>query len=85
MFKYLNVQLRSFRCWSYVGRMGGSQTVSIGSGCERLATVVHEMMHAIGIYHQQSRTDRDGYITIETQNIDAGNFFPLKVVKQYSC
>jgi len=52
--------------------IGGRQTVSIGNGCEGMSTVVHEIMHAIGIYHEQSRTDRDDYITIETQNIDAG-------------
>ena len=57
---------------------GGQQTVSIGSGCEGMSTVVHEIMHAIGIYHEQSRTDRDDYITIETQNIDAGTFFNVK-------
>nr|XP_002128075.1 meprin A subunit alpha-like [Ciona intestinalis] len=57
-------------CWSYVGVQGGRQTVSIGSGCEQMSTIQHEMMHAIGIYHEQSRTDRDGYIYIDTDNID---------------
>jgi len=46
--------------------------VSIGNGCERMSTVQHEIMHALGIYHEQSRTDRDDYVTIELQNVDSG-------------
>jgi len=61
-----------FRCYSSVGMVGGPQTVSIGSGCERMSTVQHEIMHALGIYHEQSRTDRDDYVTIELQNVNSG-------------
>ncbi|CAK8678189.1 unnamed protein product [Clavelina lepadiformis] len=71
---YLIYQPRS-GCWSYVGKQGGAQTISIGSGCEKMSTIEHEMMHAIGIYHEQSRPDRDGYVVIETQNIDADKVY----------
>lgn len=54
--------------------VGGSQTISIGNGCERMATVCHEMMHAIGIWHEQSRADRDDYVKIEWSNIQSGKF-----------
>jgi len=57
-------------CWSSVGMQGGQQTISIGSGCEKRATIQHEMMHALGIYHQQSRTDRDDYVKIMSENIE---------------
>jgi len=57
-------------CFSSVGKMGGLQQISIGSGCEKRGTIQHEMLHALGVYHQQSRTDRDDYIMVMTQNMD---------------
>jgi len=66
---YIIFQLRS-GCYSSVGKVGGAQTISIGYGCDWRSVVQHEMMHAIGIYHEQSRPDRDNYVRIQAQNID---------------
>jgi hypothetical protein len=57
-----------------VGRIGGMQEVSIGPGCEYSDTIKHELMHALGFFHEQSRTDRDNYVIIYWDNIQAGNF-----------
>lgn len=52
---------------SSLGMIGGEQLISIQSATE--ATVVHEICHAIGLFHEQCRIDRDNYLTIFWDNI----------------
>jgi hypothetical protein len=56
---------------SYVGRIGGSQTINLVSWSSRYV-ICHELMHSLGVYHEQQRSDRETYVTIATQNIQAG-------------
>ncbi|XP_015279884.1 PREDICTED: meprin A subunit alpha-like, partial [Gekko japonicus] len=51
-------------CWSFVGDFKTGQNVSIGPRCEYKDTVEHEVLHALGFYHEQSRSDRDDYVNI---------------------
>jgi len=57
------------RCWSRVGHQGSTQMLNI-AGCGMIpAKIEHEFLHAIGLYHTQSRSDRDKYVKIIWNNI----------------
>ncbi|XP_047647635.1 meprin A subunit beta [Phacochoerus africanus] len=60
-------------CWSSVGNQHvGKQNLSIGHNCDRTATVQHEFLHALGFFHEQSRSDRDDYVSIIWDRITPG-------------
>lgn len=50
---------------------GGKQDIGLATGCGFGATV-HEIGHAWGLWHEQSREDRDSKVQILWQNIEAG-------------
>ncbi|GBM34391.1 Astacin-like metalloprotease toxin 1 [Araneus ventricosus] len=68
-------------CWSSVGRRGGEQEISLSEGCHDKVSAVHEIGHALGLWHEHSRSDRDDYLEILWDNIKPGadiNFLKLK-------
>lgn len=57
--------------WSYVGVVGGKQQLSIYNWSYQFI-IMHELAHALGVWHEQSRPDRDTYVQIESGNITTG-------------
>ncbi|KAK6469098.1 high choriolytic enzyme 1-like [Huso huso] len=75
---YINISPQN-GCWSNIGKYKGVQQVSLSKGgCVYKATAQHELIHALGFYHEQSRPDRDSYVRINWQYIPAdqvSNFY----------
>nr|CAD7401841.1 unnamed protein product [Timema poppensis] len=42
------------------------------NGCVHHGVAVHELLHALGFFHQQSATERDDYVRILWNNIEPG-------------
>ena len=59
-------------CHSSIGRVGGAQYISIGWGCDHKGTVMHEMFHSLGRWHEHSRPDRNRHVKINGPNIRSG-------------
>uniref|UniRef100_A0A8C5QX77 Metalloendopeptidase n=1 Tax=Leptobrachium leishanense TaxID=445787 RepID=A0A8C5QX77_9ANUR len=71
---YLNISSGS-GCWSYIGKAGGAQYLSLmKTGCMARGVIQHEIQHALGFYHEQSRSDRDDYIDIKWEYIEEGDW-----------
>lgn len=62
-------------CSSVVGRrddlVDDPQNVNLNMGCD-LSVVIHEIGHAVGLYHEQSREDRDSFVRVLWDNIEDG-------------
>ncbi len=76
---------------SPVGLQGGPQTVNIvnwtGAGGATSFTIIHELMHTLGLFHEQRRQDRDTFVTVASlcNNVRGGcmgniykNNFPVE-------
>ena len=59
-------------CESNVGMAGGEQEVTGSYACS-LGTLLHEMGHVVGLFHEQSRSDRNFFVTFNYANVIKGS------------
>ncbi|XP_055355318.1 uncharacterized protein LOC129600764 [Paramacrobiotus metropolitanus] len=67
---YISFLPKSSRCASSIGRQGGKQSIYLAPGC--MATdgdIQHEILHALGLSHEQARLDRDEHVNVNWDNI----------------
>ena len=55
-------------CFSAIGRVGDEQKIRTDDKCET-GTLAHELGHTIGLWHEQSRRDRDRFVRVLYRNI----------------
>ncbi|XP_062380295.1 hatching enzyme 1.2-like [Sardina pilchardus] len=79
---YLSIENKSgFAIW--VGRTGGGQVVSLNRyGCVYHGIIQHELLHALGFHHEQTRSDRDQHVRINFENINRRMVYNFQ--KQYT-
>ncbi|MFL5762850.1 MAG: M12 family metallopeptidase [Bacteroidia bacterium] len=58
-------------CASMVGMIGGQQFIDLGTDCST-GNAIHEMAHAAGVWHEQTRADRDANVVVHWGNIQSG-------------
>lgn len=56
-------------CSSSVGMIGGRQFINLPDNCP-IVSIIHEIGHAIGFWHTQSREDRNMFIRVRSNSID---------------
>lgn len=79
---WLRIKADPRGCASMVGRQGGVQDVILMDGCTT-GNIIHELGHAVGLWHEQCRIDRDKWVKIDTDNAKPGtqHNFEQQIVK----
>jgi hypothetical protein len=61
-------------CFAHMGvpAAGTEHQLNLGPDCDAKRVHVHELGHVLGLFHEQSRADRDDHVVIHWDNVQAG-------------
>ena len=64
----------AYGCWTTIGRDpmprdSPNNLISLGESCTGIGTIHHEVMHSLGVGHEQGRFDRDDHVDVHWDNI----------------
>ena len=77
-----------FHFRSHVGRIGLRQYILVGRGCDTVGSLLHQLLHAAGLWHEHTRPDRDTSVKINFENVAEGavrNSFTLRNFFKAGC
>lgn len=60
-------------CHTHIGYAGREKDLTLSDGCYSKGRVMHELLHTLGFWHEQSRYDRDNYVRIHMDNVQSGH------------
>ncbi|KAF7632922.1 Metalloendopeptidase [Meloidogyne graminicola] len=72
---YVTIRSDKKGCFSNVGMIsdpnGEKNQLNLQPGihCGETSTIIHELMHTLGVYHEMNRYDRDNYIEVLWHNL----------------
>lgn len=79
---YINIRKigTSNACNSIIGfANNGPRNVNLNDRCMNMNDILHELMHALGFFHEHNRMDRDTYVIINKENIIQGKLKNFKI------
>jgi len=71
---YSNIGMQTPHIFSFFGLSGNQKLNLQVPGCNDCGTAIHEMLHSMGMAHEQARPDRDTYVQIHWDHIKTSSF-----------
>jgi hypothetical protein len=57
-------------CFASLGYSSSGNVMNIGAGCLNTGTAIHLLLHALGLFHEHQRPDRDTFVAVNAGFVD---------------